>query len=136
MRKFHFGNFMLRWLIAAVLVGLTYNPTGYSFYHWVAFNPHYLLPLKILAGLVLLVAYIVFLRSTWRSIGALGIFLTLAICGTLVWLLIDLNWLSVNRYILIWIGLAIISVVMAVGISWSHFRRRWTGQIDADDVDS
>ncbi len=136
MNHFNFGNFSLRWLIAAALVGLTYNPTGYSYYHWVRFDLQNLLPVKLLAGLVLVVAYIIFLRATWRSIGALGIFLTLAICGTLVWMLIDFNWLSVNRYVLIWIGLVIIATVMAVGISWSHFRRRWTGQIDADDLES
>lgn len=135
MMKFNLKHFSLRWLIAAVLVGTTYNPTGYSFYHWVAFNPQHLLPVKILAGLVLVVAYIVFLRATWRSIGALGIFLTLAICATIVWMLVDFNWLQVNRYVLTWIALAIIATVLAVGISWSHLRRRWSGQIDADDLE-
>ena len=135
MAKFSWQNFSLRWVIALLLVALSYNPTGYSYYHWVAANPQHQMPAKVLLGLLLLVAYIVFLRATWRSIGALGIFLTLAICATVVWLLIDFEWLEIDQTVLSWLAVIISGTVLAVGISWSHLRRRWSGQIDADDLD-
>jgi hypothetical protein len=30
----------------------------------------------------------------------------------------------------------VVAIVMAVGMSWSHFRRRMSGQVDTDEVDS
>lgn len=135
MAQFSPANFLFRWLIAFLLVTLTFNPTEWSFYHWVAANPQHMLPGKLLVGLILLVAYIVFLRATWRSIGLLGIVLTIAICGTVVWLLIDVQWLDINQQVLSWLALLIAATVLAVGISWSHIRRRWTGQVDADDLE-
>ncbi|MGB5773274.1 MAG: DUF6524 family protein [Sedimenticolaceae bacterium] len=31
--------------------------------------------------------------------------------------------------------LVLLSAILAVGMSWSHIRRRLTGQIDVDEVD-
>ncbi len=36
---FNWGSVALRFLMAALLVYLTYNPEGYSFYHWNVFTP-------------------------------------------------------------------------------------------------
>jgi hypothetical protein len=35
-----------------------------------------------------------------------------------------------------WIVLFVFSMILAVGISWSHMRRRLTGQADVDEVDA
>jgi len=40
-----------------------------------------------------------------------------------------------NVTVMSWIILTLISLVLAVGISWSHIRRKISGQVDADDVD-
>ena len=35
-----------------------------------------------------------------------------------------------------WVGImVVISDVLATGISWSHIRRRMTGQVDVDEVE-
>ena len=35
-----------------------------------------------------------------------------------------------------WVGImVVISGVLATGISWSHIRRRMTGQVDVDEVE-
>ena len=31
--------------------------------------------------------------------------------------------------------IAVLSLVLATGMSWSHIRRKMTGQIDVDDVE-
>ena len=36
---------------------------------------------------------------------------------------------------LAWVALVAIATVMAVGLSWSHVRRRVSGQLDVDDVE-
>ncbi len=130
------SGFILRWLFAILLVLITYNPTQYSLLHWLWPFSNEQLPLKILSILVMLVIYLIFFRATFRSIGLLGIILALAVSGTLVWLFIDQGWMSVDNYTaLTWILLIVIGTILGIGISWSHIRKKLTGQFDTDDVE-
>jgi hypothetical protein len=46
------------------------------------------------------------------------------------------GWLSLdNPTTLSWVSLILLSVLLAIGVSWSHVRRRITGQVDVDDVE-
>ena len=84
----------------------------------------------------MLVIYIIFFRATFRSIGLLGIILAVALSGTLVWLFIDMGWMSLENYtVLTWIILFVIGTILGIGISWSHVRKKLTGQFDTDDVE-
>ena len=54
---------------------MTFNLIGWSYVSWlVADWPGDNMPLKALAGVVLLILYAIFLLSTWRAIGVLGLF--------------------------------------------------------------
>jgi hypothetical protein len=87
-------------------------------------------------GVVLLIGWVIFIRATMRSIGLLGILLILALFGTLLWLIVDIGWLSLeNTRVLTWVVEIILAMILATGMSWSHIRRRLTGQLDVDDVD-
>ncbi len=130
------GGFLLRWLFAILLVLITYNPSSYSFYHWLWPLTNDQLPLKILAGLVMLVVYIIFIRATFRSIGILGIVLASAVSVTIVWLFIDQGWMNLDNTTAIkWIVLIVLGTILGIGISWSHIRRKLTGQFDTDDIE-
>lgn len=134
---FEFGDFIRRWVIAVVLVIATYNPTPWSFVTWVLQDLMSDLPYKALAGVVLVIAYVIFLRATWRSIGAFGILLVVALFGALFWVLADLRLLdTANRDLVTWLILMVAATVLAIGVSWSHVRRRISGQADVDDVES
>jgi Family of unknown function (DUF6524) len=138
MDRFTWGSLGARTVAALVLVFLTYNAEGWSYYHWAVaplatgtgFNA-----LKFLAGILLLVAWVVFLQATRRSIGVVGAVLVTAVCGGVIWLLIDYNVVSASstkgmtRVVLI-----AVAVVLGVGMSWSHLSRRITGQADTDVV--
>lgn len=128
-------GFLLRWLVAAALVLGTYNPSGWSFYHWIAAGDG-ALPLQALVGLALVILYVIYLRATWRSIGAVGTALAVAFFGALIWTfsyygVIDLEAPGVAVYLLLFV----LATVMAIGLSWSHVRRRLSGQADVDDVE-
>ena len=130
-------GFALRLLAAAVLVLLTFNPTGYSYYHWVAGSTPHLTPPIALAGVVLLAGWIVFLTATMRSLGFLGVALSLAFFAALIWLFASWGWLDPhNTTAMAWIMLFVFAGILAVGVSWSHIRRRFTGQTDVDEVDA
>jgi hypothetical protein len=95
------------------------------------------LSLMVLAGLLLLIGYIIYLRATLRSIGGFGMLLVLALVGALLWVLYDFGVLSLdNTGLNVWLGLLALSLVLGVGLSWSHVRRALSGQADMDDVDS
>lgn len=75
-------------------------------------------------------------RATWRSIGAIGVGLAIIVLGALIWVLIDAELLDLRQgTALSWVLLVLFATVMAVGLSWSHIRRRVSGQVDADVVD-
>ncbi len=129
-------GFLLRWLFAFVLVAVTYNPTDYNFVRWAATEGQNQLSVTVLAGLVLLVGYIIYLRATLRSIGAFGMLLILALVGALLWVAYDFGLLDLqNRALTMWIGIFALSLVLGIGLSWSIVRRKLSGQADVDDVE-
>ncbi len=135
-RRFSFAGFMIRWVLALFLVFATYNPSGYSWYHWLAGAENKIEPLIALAGMLLLIGWVIYVRATARSLGVIGTLLALALFGTLVWALIYYQVISLdNTTLLAYILLIILSAVMATGLSWSHIRRRMSGQLDVDDRD-
>lgn len=128
--------FLWRWLCAFALLALTYNPTQYSYIRWVRDFGSSNLSIAVLVGLLLMVGYIVYLRATLRSIGGFGMALVLALFGAILWVLYDLGVVNLNNPGLnTWLGLLALSVVLGVGLSWSHVRRYLSGQSDVDDVD-
>lgn len=129
-------GFLIRWVAAVALLAATYNPTPWNFTRWVMTGWDDMLPLKVLAGLVLLVGYIIYLRATLRSIGLFGMLLVLAVVGTCLWVLFDFGWLSLADPTLnTWLAILALSLVLAIGLSWSIVRRKLSGQADMDDVD-
>lgn len=128
---------LIRWAVAFVLLTLTYNPTDYNFLrlsmaHWPA-----QMPLIVLAGLVLSLGYIIYLRATLRSIGLFGMALLLALLGAVIWVLADFGIVSLhNPTVNTWLALVALSAMLGVGLSWSIIRRRLSGQADVDDVDA
>lgn len=130
------GGFLIRWLFAFALLAGTYNPTQYNFLRWALGTGEKQWSLIVLAGLVLLIGYIIYLRATLRSIGAFGMVLVLAVLGALLWVAYDMGWLNfANPTANTWIALLALSFVLGIGLSWSHVRRRLSGQADMDDVD-
>lgn len=132
----NWAGFLLRLLVAFVLVFSTYNPSGKSYYHWISNNISDLTPIIALAGVLLLVGWTIFLRATFRSLGAFGLLLAAAFMGVLLWMMIDWDWFDAdNLKAVTYLSLVVLSGILAIGVSWSHIRRRITGQIDVDDVE-
>ena len=127
-------GFLLRWLAAFVLLALTYNPTEWSYIRWAAKSWNEQLPLVVFLGLVLLVAFVLFLTALLRGIGSLGILLIIAVNAALIWVLYDFGWLSLdNPTANTWIALVILSVVLAIGMYWGILWRKMSGQLEVDD---
>lgn len=129
-------GFIIRWAVAFILVAATYNPTPWNYLSWASQNFSDQLPLTVLFGLILFIGYIIYLRATLRSIGLFGMILIMAVISTLIWVLFDQGLIGLqNQSMNIWIAVFAVSLMLAVGLSWSIVRRRLTGQTDVDDID-
>ena len=89
-----------------------------------------------LVGILLLIGWTIFLRATVRSLGVFGLLLAAAFMGVLLWIMIDWGWFHADSLKAVsYIILIVICWMLAIGVSWSHIRRRITGQIDVDEVE-
>ncbi len=142
LHKITWQGILVRFLVALVLVFCTYNPHNWSYFDWVQsyLNPEgenkTSLPLLLLAGIVLLIVWTIYVRATMRSLGMFGLILAAAFFGVLLWLAIDFVLsLTDDMGIVIDLMLVVLAGILATGITWSHVRRRVTGQADVDDVE-
>ena len=127
-------GFLIRWVSAFVLLTLTFNPTEMNYVRWATTNWQDQMPFAVLGGLVLLVAYVLFLTAVLRGIGRTGVVLILAVLAALIWVLADLGWISLeNPTSNTWIALIVLSIVLAVGMYWGILWRRLSGQLEVDD---
>lgn len=134
--KFTFGSFGLRFLFSAILVFASYNPEGYSYFHWIEADFPTISIEQAFVGVLLLIGWIIYLRATLRSLGVVGMILALILFGLLVAMLWKWGWISLDASrSLTYVVEILIAVILAIGMSWSHIRRRLSGQLDTDDVD-
>lgn len=133
-RDFDFASFLLRFVFAFALVFLTYNPSGYSWVGWLQADVATVY--KAGAGLVLLIGWVVYLRATWNSLGAIGTMLAAAFFAIMIWLFIEWGFFSLDDTTVIqWVVEFVVVGVLAVGMSWSHIRRKLSGQYDTDEIE-
>ena len=140
--KFTAGSYLLRLISAFVLVCASYNPlTPWSYYEWAIApalsNFSLFTPVQGLVGIILLIGWVILLRATARSLGFFGILLGSALCAALIWVMVDKDWITLGANdVLSWVIIIAVSALLGTGLSWSHIRRRITGQLDVDEVDT
>ena len=133
--SFGIQRFVSRWLAAMLLVLATYNPSGYSYFHWVSELSVGDWILKLLVGVLLAILYATFGLATQRSLGRLGIAAWLLFFAVVTWTMIDLGVLRVaGSGTVATIMLVNLANLLAVGVSWSYVRARLSGQSDTNNV--
>lgn len=122
-------RYLIHWLASAAVVLMTYNPFGHSYYHWVIAADNDSLFLKALAGIFLFSVQVFILWWTISSVGRIGV-----VAGLIIWGLSSyemLKWIPtesmVTRQLIVQLFLA---TILAIGLSWPHFKTRLTGQIE------
>ena len=135
-KSFGWDGFLLRFVFATMLVFATYNPEGVSYYHWISEALPDFTIIKAFVGVIILIGWIILIRATLGSLGFIGIVLAAALFGLAIWLIVDVLGLSTDniRVISYIVGIMLASV-LSIGVSWSHVRRRITGQVDTDEID-
>ena len=121
-------------IIAFALVCFTWNPTRYNYIAWARAQWENMTPVVVFVGIALLAGWFFFLRTASRSLGTVGVVILLALSGTILWALFYYDLLH-RQATITWIVLALVSTVLALGMSWGHLRAAWSGQATVDDVD-
>lgn len=142
---FSWGGFFARLGAALLLVYATYNPERFSFFHWI-FQPqpgetglggllHGFTPIKAFAGLGLVACWVVFLQATRRSLGAGGALLVIGLFACTIWAMIYYGVIApTSSKAIAHLVLIAVSLVLAIGLSWSHITKKLSGQVDTDTV--
>lgn len=129
-------GFAMRIGFAMILVLLIFNPSGWSYFHWVRNGWEDNLSLKVLAGIALLIGVLICGRATYRSIKIVGVILVAALLAAIVWVAYDAGMLNVkDPGVMQWVILLAIGFILGVGLSWSIVRKMLSGQLDVDDAD-
>lgn len=130
------SGILVRFIFALLLVLLTYNPTTYSYFHWVYTSWHHITPYIVIAGIILLIGWGVYINATLNSLGIIGVIAFSALLGCLVWLFIYWGFLSVSDVsAMVWVIEILLAALLTVGMCWSHFTRRMSGQVDVDEIE-
>jgi Family of unknown function (DUF6524) len=128
---FTWVSFLIRWLGVATVVFATYNPSGYSYVHWLGTWQPNLIALKIAAGLTLVGAYWLLLFATWLVLRVLGLFLLGATVLALAAGAWQLGLVPTTSDSLQFLLLATIATYLTIGLCYAHMRSRLTGQIQS-----
>src|SRR5450432_3964705 len=135
MRNLSFVGVVWRFLASVILVMGTFNPTRYSFVHWIAGDFPRLEPLQAVVGIALLGLWLFFVHATWRSLGTVGVALGLAFFAAMVWLLASWGWFSLsNHRALTWVILIMMACLLTLGLCWALVRTRVSGQAVVEEV--
>jgi hypothetical protein len=121
----------MRIALAVALVLVTYNPTGHSFYHWLTSADGGSMAVKALLGVILLIGWVICLRTVFVALGWLGVLLGMALFAALTWVFIDMKWIDLAAPSAVaWLALLILGAILGIGLSWSLIRARLTGQVE------
>lgn len=136
MDEFKFSGLLWRLAFSLALVLLTFNPSGFSYIHWLADGFPTIPPLKAVIGILLLAGWVFFVRSALMALGRIGLILVTALFAAIVWWMVHKDWLQLsNRTAVAWVVLCILGLVLGIGMSWAHIQRRISGQAAVDEVE-
>ena len=125
-----------RMLISAVVVFSSYNPSGYSVFHWVRDNENPTDAWVILGAIVAILANFALIIAAWKALGVVGTTIVLIFFGALVYLSLQEGWVESGNYAsLQWLALILYSGFLGIGLSGAIIWRRVTGQVVTDEVD-
>jgi hypothetical protein len=127
METFTAGGLLVRFLLALALVLVTFNPTGISYLHWFLDEFPAITAAKVVVGIGLLIAWIVFVRATMMAV----------FFAALIWLIVSWGWIDIahSQRAFTWILLVIVALILTAGLSWAHIRRRLSGQATVDEIE-
>src|SRR5579862_1991378 len=123
-----FRLFYKRTLLSAFVVFGAYNPSGYSYYHWVTAS-HRLTTVQLFVGIGLLTAAVGLARMAYATVGYLGGWTIVVMLGMGIVFLVGLDIttfddVDIGTYAIeVWI-----SLTLAIATGWAFVQKRISGE--------
>jgi len=135
LRNFGPSLFFTRLFGVLFVILSTYNPSGWSLWHWFGTGWSRDWTLILPVTVVYLVTYVILVRAAYRSLRPSGIALTIALLGSIVWVLVDADIVPLDNAgdlgIVLLYGAG---ALLAIGMTWNFLWLRLTGQVIIDDL--
>ncbi len=129
------GVLITRFLVAAVIVLGTYNPTGPSVFHWIKDQNDYTNAWVILVGIVALLLNFALLVAAWKALGKLGTIVLLILFAAIVYLALQEGWADAESPVTLqWLALILYTGFLGIGLAGAIIWRRATGQVVTEDA--
>ena len=115
---------------AFLLVFLTFNPTGFSFFHKAAAATWSPIPWGVvLVGLLIVAAWVFLGHTAYRVLGKWGTSITVLIFGAIVGFLYQRGWISASAKAGAWISMIVIWAFFTIALTFNFFKRVLTGAV-------
>lgn len=119
-----------RWLMSALVVFGAYNPSGYSYCHWVTRGDG-ISPLQVFAGIAIFIGAVVIARMAFLSVGYIGSAIIATVVMMVILFCVGLDLFEFEDVeITIYTVQFWLSFVLAAGTGWSFIQRRISGERD------
>jgi hypothetical protein len=128
---FTWASFFIRWLAITALVFATYNPSGYSYLHWLTEWQHEQLALKAAVGFVIAGLFWLMLVAAWLVMRLIGVLLLAAIVLSLILTVWQLELIPATSASVQYLLLAMFATALTFAVSYGHIRFRLTGQVQS-----
>lgn len=130
--RFGFSDILLRFFALFCLMLISYNPYGFSIVAWIQSD---LSPFSIGCSLIVIAIWGVVLWMAYLGIGKLGGLLVMGILLVLLWMASSAGVTVFESFEGAVFTIEIfVSMLLAIGLSWAHLRRRISGQFSTDDL--
>lgn len=127
-------GYSVRLLIAMLVIFGSFNPSGYSYYHWLQQDVGDW-AVKLFVGLTLTVVLYLQINAMWRSMRLVGTSMLTTVILAGVWLASDLGLVDLHdRTQLILATQVALTLLLGTGFCWSHIRYRLSGQMDSENI--
>lgn len=124
--KFDLSSFIIRWIICLFLVFSAYNPSGYSYFHWVGQADGWWLA-KIAVGALLLSGNGFVISYGLRALTVIGVIMASVFFGVIGYSLFSYEVISTENSHVTMVILVALGTMMATGVSYPHASYRFTG---------
>lgn len=135
--------FLERLFLSLLMVFVTFNNfSDISYWHWAFETPFEGItePMgvgKIMVGAILIALYLMLFRGVYRAKGAMGLFMTLVVIGTILWFIQTLGIIDLTNHDTgIIVSQVVIAIILSLGSMWSILWKRIFGQQAVEDPDT
>lgn len=127
-------GYSVRLLIAMFVIFGGFNPSGYSYYHWLQQEGGDW-AVKLFVGLTLIVILYLQVNAMWRSMRLVGTTMLTIVVLSGVWLASDLGIVDLHDRTQFILTMQIaLTLLLGTGFCWSHIRYRLSGQMDSENI--